>query len=383
MPPARSAITSSTTGSIFSTSRWPAPTFPRLSCNIFKPDGSFYVKPWLVLEPTLRDEAGAEQTLRIGIIGFTPPQIMQWDQSHLAGPRDDDRHRRSRARSICRSLRAQGVDLVVALCHSGISRKARRSRARKTPRWRWRKVGGIDAMFLGHQHLLLPGADFAGIDGVDVAAGALYGVPAFMPGFWGSHLGAHRSDSSERSGRPGASPPPGSRRGRSIARDERRGDAARRGRCAKCSPPRRPAHDETLAYVRSPVGDIASPIHSFFALVADDPSVQIVNAAQTWYVRRLAATMPALQACRFSRRRRRSNRAGAAGPDYYTDVKAGPIAIKNVADIYLYPNTLRAVKIDGATLARMAGALGRRLPAHRSRRRATEQPLIDPAFRLL
>jgi len=44
-------------------------------------------------------------------------------------------------------------------------------------------------MFLGHQHLLLPGADFAGLDGVDVARGSLYGVPAFMPGFWGSHLG--------------------------------------------------------------------------------------------------------------------------------------------------------------------------------------------------
>ena len=55
------------------------------------------------------------------------------------------------------------------------------------------------------------------------------------------------------------------------------------------------AHDETLAYVRSPVGDIASPIQSFFALVADDPSVQIVNSAQSWYVKRLAATMPALR----------------------------------------------------------------------------------------
>ena len=50
-------------------------------------------------------------------------------------------------------------------------------------------VPGIDAMFLGHQHLLLPGGDFAGIDGVDAARGAIHGVPAFMPGFWGSHLG--------------------------------------------------------------------------------------------------------------------------------------------------------------------------------------------------
>ena len=28
----------------------------------------------------------------------------------------------------------------------------------------------------------------------------------------------------------------------------------------------------------------AAPLQSYFALVADDPSVQIVSQAQTWYV---------------------------------------------------------------------------------------------------
>ncbi len=39
---------------------------------------------------------------------------------------------------------------------------------------------------------------------------------------------------------------------------------------------------------------------------------------------------------------------GRGGPEYYTDVPAGDIAIKNVADLYLYPNTLQAVLITGA-----------------------------------
>jgi 2',3'-cyclic-nucleotide 2'-phosphodiesterase/3'-nucleotidase len=39
---------------------------------------------------------------------------------------------------------------------------------------------------------------------------------------------------------------------------------------------------------------------------------------------------------------------GRGGPDYYTDVPAGDIAIKNVADLYLYPNTVRAVAVTGA-----------------------------------
>lgn len=34
----------------------------------------------------------------------------------------------------------------------------------------------------------------------------------------------------------------------------------------------------------------------------------------------------------------------------YTDIPAGTIAIKNVSDLYIYPNTLRAVLIDGATV---------------------------------
>ncbi|MEI9407136.1 5'-nucleotidase C-terminal domain-containing protein, partial [Mesorhizobium argentiipisi] len=39
---------------------------------------------------------------------------------------------------------------------------------------------------------------------------------------------------------------------------------------------------------------------------------------------------------------------GRGGADYYTDVPAGDIAIKNVADLYLYPNTVQAVAITGA-----------------------------------
>ena len=44
-------------------------------------------------------------------------------------------------------------------------------------------------------------------------------------------------------------------------------------------------HEATLAYVRRPVGKTSAPLYSYFALVADDPSVQIVSQAQTWYIK--------------------------------------------------------------------------------------------------
>jgi 2',3'-cyclic-nucleotide 2'-phosphodiesterase/3'-nucleotidase len=105
-------------------------------------------------------------------------------------------------------------------------------------------------------------------------------------------------------------------------------------------------HDETLEYVRTAVGETEAKLHSYFALVADDPSVQIVSQAQLWYTEQMIRGtewegLPILSAAAPFKA------GGRGGPDYYTDVPVGPVAIKNVADLYLYPNTVRAVLIDG------------------------------------
>jgi 2',3'-cyclic-nucleotide 2'-phosphodiesterase/3'-nucleotidase len=129
-------------------------------------------------------------------------------------------------------------------------------------------------------------------------------------------------------------------------------------------------HDATLAYVRAEVGQTDAPLHSYFALVADDPSVQIVSNAQTWYIAQMMAGtenegLPILSAAAPFKA------GGRGGPEYYTDVPAGPIAIKNVADLYLYPNTVRAVRITGAEvrewLERSAGMFNQITPGRPTR----------------
>jgi 2',3'-cyclic-nucleotide 2'-phosphodiesterase/3'-nucleotidase len=75
--------------------------------------------------------------------------------------------------------------------------------------------------------------------------------------------------------------------------------------------------------------------------------VQIVSQAQTWYLKDLLKSgeykdLPLLSAAAPFKA------GGRGGADYYTDVPAGDVAIKNVADLYLYPNTVRAVAITGA-----------------------------------
>jgi 2',3'-cyclic-nucleotide 2'-phosphodiesterase / 3'-nucleotidase len=350
--------------------------FPILCCNVFKPDGSFYFKPWLILAPTFESETGTAETLRIGVIGFTPPQIMQWDMSHLNG-RATAAGVAESARVYAPQMRAAGVDLVLALCHSGISRKGPAKPAEENAALALAETPGIDAIVLGHQHLLLPGADFVGVDGVDADKGALRGAPAVMPGFWGSHLGVIDLALERRQG--GWRIASAKVEARPIYEREAGGVRPLVSTEPDVLAAAQEAHDATLAYVRSPVGDIASPINSYFALIADDPCVQLINAAQIWYVKKLIAAMPALAELSILSAAAPFKSGGRGGPDYYTDVKAGAIAIKDVADIYIYPNTIRVVKVTGAQvrewLERSAGVFLRIDPAA-----SGEQPLLDGAF---
>jgi 2',3'-cyclic-nucleotide 2'-phosphodiesterase/3'-nucleotidase len=63
----------------------------------------------------------------------------------------------------------------------------------------------------------------------------------------------------------------------------------------------------------------------------------------------------------------------------HTDIAAGPIAIKDVADIYPYPNALQVVKVDGATLREWlerSASIFRHIDPNGH----DEQPLLPPVF---
>jgi 2',3'-cyclic-nucleotide 2'-phosphodiesterase/3'-nucleotidase len=114
-------------------------------------------------------------------------------------------------------------------------------------------------------------------------------------------------------------------------------------------------------------------------MIADDPTVQLINEAQRSYAARLAAVNPDLAGLPILSAAAPFKCGGRNGPEYYTDVARGPIAIKDIADIYPYPNSLRVLKVDGATvqewLERSASIFLRIDPSV-----AGEQPLLGPAF---
>ncbi|MFZ2101581.1 MAG: bifunctional 2',3'-cyclic-nucleotide 2'-phosphodiesterase/3'-nucleotidase [Oricola sp.] len=335
-------------------------------------DDKLYLKPYVILDRKVTDGAGQEHAIRVGLIGFVPPQIMIWDSKHLQG-NVMTRDIVETAAAWVPQMKEDGADIVVALSHSGID--GNKSDLMENASLFLAGVEGIDAVFTGHQHLVFPGNSFEGVAGADIEKGTLMGKPAVMAGFWGSHMGlidlmVEKSGNTWKVIDSTVETRPISERvdGKVNALVESSADveASVNGE-----------HESTLAYVRTPVGETSAPLYSYFALVADDPSVQIVSQAQIWYVSDLLKSgqygdLPILSAAAPFKA------GGRGGPDYYTDVPAGSVAIKNVADLYLYPNTVRAMVITGADvkewLEMSAGIFNKVDPG------SSDQPLIADDF---
>jgi 2',3'-cyclic-nucleotide 2'-phosphodiesterase / 3'-nucleotidase len=110
------------------------------------------------------------------------------------------------------------------------------------------------------------------------------------------------------------------------------------------------AHEAAIAYVNTPIGESTLRMSSYFADEGNMTALAPVNAAQADYVRSELprshpelAGVPVLSAAA-------AFRTGFGGPDDYTDVAAGALTLRSAADLYFYPNTLAAVKTDGAGL---------------------------------
>lgn len=354
--------------------------FPVVSANVVKEMGASatadktLVKPYVIMDREITDGAGNTHQIKIGLIGFVPPQIMNWDRKHLEG-NVQTRDIIATAKAYVPQMKEEGADLIIALCHSGIG-GANAEDGMENAAIPLAGVDGIDAILTGHSHLVFPSSKYADITGVDTEAGTIGGKPGVMGGFWGSHMGLldlliERDGNSWRILSHTAEARPISKS------NEDRSYTALAEDYAPVLAAVSAEHEATLKYVRTAVGKTDAPLHSYFALVADDPSVQIVSNAQTWYIKeQMVGTayegLPVLSAAAPFKA------GGRGGPEYYTDVPVGDVAIKNVSDLYLYPNTVRAVKVTGQQvkdwLERSAGMF------NQVEAGAQDAPLLNPSF---
>lgn len=297
-----------------------------------------------VLTRDLLCDDGETRPCRIGVIGLAPPQIVQWDRAVLHDALQA-REIVATAAALVPQLRAAGAEIVVALAHTGIE-AADTTDQHENAATRLAALPGIDAVVAGHTHLVFPAADFPAMPGVDPIRGRLSGKPAVMPGAGGSHLGVIDLD---------------------LIRDTagwRVNDSRVEVRAVHFQGQRRPLpalrrlthavaedHRAALAYIRRPIGHSHIPLHSFFATIAPNQSMRVVAEAQAqWVATQVAgrpeAALPLLSAVAPFKA------GGRGGPTNFTDIPAGPLSMRHMADLYMFPNTIAALRVSGADLAK-------------------------------
>ncbi|PES88113.1 bifunctional 2',3'-cyclic-nucleotide 2'-phosphodiesterase/3'-nucleotidase [Bacillus anthracis] len=344
--------------------------FPVINSNVYKDDkdnneenDQNYFKPYHVFEKEVEDESGQKQKVKIGVMGFVPPQVMNWDKANLEG-KVKAKDIVETAEKMVPKMKAEGADVIVALAHSGVD-KSGYNVGMENASYYLTEVPGVDAVLMGHSHTEVK----------DV----FNGVPVVMPGVFGSNLGIidmqlkkvnGKWEVQKEQSKPQLRPIADSKGNPLVQSDQNLVNEIKDD------------HQATIDYVNTAVGKTTAPINSYFSLVQDDPSVQLVTNAQKWYVEKLFAEngqyskykgIPVLSAGAPFKA------GGRNGATYYTDIPAGTLAIKNVADLYVYPNTLYAVKVNGAQvkewLEMSAGQFNQIDP-----KKTEEQPLVNIGY---
>ncbi|MEM6759409.1 MAG: 5'-nucleotidase C-terminal domain-containing protein [Pseudomonadota bacterium] len=264
--------------------------------------------------------------LRLGLTSVLPPQTVVWNHRVLAG-QVDFAPGVAAARAAVTALRPL-ADIVVMLCHSGISCEKSYENFAQTIA---QQVSGINAMILGHTHEYFPTRP----------GETLSGVPAVMPGFAADCLGqidltlAHE--------------PTGWRVTGHATQLLHPTDATPSTSVTQISAP---CLARTRAVTEEVVGTAVDPLHSYFAMVQSGGVDALVAKALRNTVARAAPTaladLPIIAAVApFAA-------GGRAGPRNFVDVPAGPFRRRHITMISPFVNTVWAHRMTGATLRQYA-----------------------------
>ncbi|QTD43542.1 bifunctional 2',3'-cyclic-nucleotide 2'-phosphodiesterase/3'-nucleotidase [Sporosarcina sp. Te-1] len=342
--------------------------FPIVNANVYDAvTGKNRYTPYVILDKKVVDGKGKQHELKVGVIGIVAPGIMRWDRALLEGKVIAE-DAADTVEKFIPEIEEAGADMIVVLSHSGMGDETH-TKGEDDVVYQISQFEGVDAILTGHNHSVFPG-DYGDLPNVDMEKGTVNGTPVVMPGKFGSHLGildlVLEKDGDSWKVVDGTG---------SLREIDKDSDVVNQ----KVIDAVKEAHEGTIEYVRSPVGKTTAPITSYFALVKDDPSIQIVTNAQKWYVEEQVKgtdyeNLPVLSAGAPFKA------GGRNGANYYTEIPAGEIAIKNVADLYVYDNTVAALVLTGADvkewLEMSAGQFNQIDPSSNE-----EQDLINAEFR--
>ncbi|ASA25177.1 bifunctional 2',3'-cyclic-nucleotide 2'-phosphodiesterase/3'-nucleotidase [Paenibacillus donghaensis] len=366
--------------------------FDYVNANIYKMDGvTNAYTPYIILPKKVKDANGVEQTVDVGVIGLVTPQIMEWDKVNLEGKVTTKDIAETAAKFIP-EMKAKGADVIVAMAHTGFDAAAKEGTNAENSISLLSQVPGIDAITFSHTHKVFPTGNVDTLDGsfkdpvskkpytfVDNVNGRIHGVPAVQAGYGGAYLGlidlkivgsGHDWTVVKEESKAST---------RSIYKTENKINSSTVEPDLAIDEAVAAEHNATIEYTGQVLGYTKAPMNSYFALVQDDPTVQIVTYAQKWYTQNyVAANLPEYKdlpilsvGAPF--------KTGRNGPAEYTVIDEGPLTIRSASDLYLYDNTLKAIVVNGSVvkewLEMSAGAFNRIKPAI-----STPQSLLNPAF---
>ena len=292
--------------------------------------------PYKIVEETVVDSNGEERTLKIGVTGVVPTQILNWDKVMLNGEIIVDQMDEA-VETYTKEMKDKGADIVVVLAHTGYGDETTDVKDAENAGYAISMIEGVDVVVGGHVHR---SANY----NVKKESGDI--TQYVQPLNAGKEVGVvdlKIEVNEDKEGNVTYTVNDAETKINNISTKDKANDEATEAVVKKY-------HEATDAYVNAPSGEITKDLNSFFTLVADDPSVQIVSDAQKAYVENLIKNndaslakykdLPLLSvAAPF--------KAGTSA-DNYVDIKAGGLAIRDLSNLYKYDNTVSVVKLTGS-----------------------------------
>jgi 2',3'-cyclic-nucleotide 2'-phosphodiesterase/3'-nucleotidase len=276
--------------------------FPLLAANAYRPDGSRKFTAWAL---------SVRHGIRIAIVGATTPGSMVWDRDNLAG-RVVIRDIVPEVRAAVRDARGAGADVIIVVVHSGLDEPSSYDTvgtnigSENVAARVAREVSGIDLLVYGHSHREMP----------DTVIGSTL---LMQPKNWAQSVGVAHLRLERRSGR-------------WTVLGKRSGLVQVRGHAenAQVLAATAEGHRAAVAYATTAIGSTPAAWRADSGRVMDTPLADFILE-----VERKATGAQLASTAVFDRTAR-------LGP--------GPITVAQLAALYPYDNTLRAVRITGAQL---------------------------------
>jgi 2',3'-cyclic-nucleotide 2'-phosphodiesterase/3'-nucleotidase/5'-nucleotidase len=282
--------------------------FPFVTGNVFKHGTNEHAyRPYVLLPHVV----APGDTILVGVTGNTPPGVHIWDRANVEGVLQFRRVVES-LKPVVREMRARGADLVVVLSHGGFEGTSYDTLSSGVPPENEsarlaREVPEIDVVFLGHTHR-------------ELADSTINGVTFTQAKNWAQSLAAVSVTMERRAASDWLAV---GKRGRILKPDPLRADSAFLDSL-------RWEHERTVAYVNSVVGTSTAALDARESRTKDTPIMDFVNEVM--------------------RKTANAELSATAAFDLNSRLPKGPVRIADVAGLYVYDNTLRAIRINGTQL---------------------------------